>query len=310
MKLTICPLAGNEAIARSLARKLSSPLARLEHRRFPDGESYVRLRSRVAGRAVVIVCTLEHPDEKLVPLIFAAETARAYGATSVSLVSPYLAYLRQDKIFKPGEGVTSAYFAKALSQWVDCIVTVDPHLHRTASLSQIYDIPTVIVPAAPSISAWIRKNVKNPVIVGPDSESEQWVASIAREVVAPHVVLKKIRRGDRDVEVTGIPLERWQDRNPIVMDDIVSTAITMAKTVELIRRRNANPPICVAVHGIFAADAYATLRAAGAAAVITCNTIPHETNRIDISASLAEGIRRQIAQATPVFRVTRQGKKG
>jgi len=133
---------------------------------------------------------------------------------------------RQDRRFQPGEAVTSTYFAKILSSQIDWMVTVDPHLHRRSSLAEIYSIPTQVMHAAPLISDWIRNEVKKPLLIGPDSESEQWVAAVARDAVAPHLVLQKVRHGDRDVEISVPEVARWRDHIPVLVDDIVSTGRT------------------------------------------------------------------------------------
>ena len=110
--------------------------------------------------------------------------------------------MRQDRRFKPGEAITSRQTAELLSNAFDWLVTVDPHLHRYGSLSEIYRIPTHVVHATPLISKWIREHVANPLIIGPDSESEQWVSAVANDAGSPYSVLEKVRRGDRDVEIS------------------------------------------------------------------------------------------------------------
>ena len=180
---------GNEALAAALAATLNATPGELEVRRFPDGETYLRLHTPVAGRRVILACSLYHPDDMALPLLFAASTARELGAASVGLAAPYLGYMRQDKRFNDGEAVTSALFAKMLSQHIDWLVTVDPHLHRWHSLDQIYPIPSTVVAAAPLLADWIRNNVEAPVLIGPDEESEQWVSAVAAIAGAPHVVL-------------------------------------------------------------------------------------------------------------------------
>ena len=101
------------------------------------------------------------------------------GARRVGLVAPYLPYMRQDHIFHPGEGLTSLYFADLISRHFDWLVTVDPHLHRYPDLSAVYSIPSVHVRASTTFAGWIRDSVVSPAIVGPDSESAQWVEEIA-----------------------------------------------------------------------------------------------------------------------------------
>jgi ribose-phosphate pyrophosphokinase len=299
MQPLLVALQKNENMAVPLADATGAELGHLEIRRFPDGETYVRYDTSPAGRTVVILCSLDRPDDKFLPLLFTAAAARDLGATSVGLVSPYLAYMRQDRRFRPGEAVTSTYFAGILDRHVDWLVTVDPHLHRRSALSEIYAVPAIALHAAPVMAEWIRGAVKQPLIVGPDAESEQWVAAVAQDVGAPHVVLEKIRRGDRDVEVSIPDIARWRDHTPVLVDDIVSTARTMIETVGHVVRAAMRPPVCVAVHGLFAGGAYRELLNAGASRVVTSNTVHHESNGIDVTGLLAGAVRKLVRGAGP-----------
>jgi ribose-phosphate pyrophosphokinase len=291
MRPLLVPLPGNDYLIEGLAKALDADIGRLVIRRFPDGETYLRYETPLSGRSLILLSTFDHPDDKFLPLVFAAATARELQASKVGLVAPYLAYMRQDRRFEPGEAVTSTYFANLLSSQIDWMVTVDPHLHRCHSLAEIYSIPTEVMHAAALISDWIRDEVTMPLLIGPDSESEQWVAGVARAAGAPYVVLEKVRHGDRDVEVSVPDVARWRDHTPVLVDDIVSTARTMIETIGHLKRQSMQPPTCVAVHGIFAGTASSDLVAAGAGKVITTNTIQHATNAIDVTALLAQGVR-------------------
>lgn len=283
MKTILFALPGNEILARLLAEKLDAETGEATIRRFPDGESYVRILSQVKNKKVVLVCTLHQPDEKLLPLYFLSKNAKDLRAKCTCLVAPYLAYMRQDKVFHPGEGVTSRHFARLVSGFADSLLTVDPHLHRISRLDDIYDIPTKVVHAAEPISKWIKDNVENPVLVGPDSESEQWVSEVAESTGTPFLVLEKIRRGDRDVEVSVPQLDAYRKHTPVLVDDIISTARTMIETVGHLKKAGMKAPVCVGVHAVFSGRAYRDLLASGVAGVTTCNTIPHESNAIDLS---------------------------
>lgn len=293
MRPLLLYLPGNETLSASLAHDLDAELGEVEIRRFPDGESYVRLLSQVSGRECQIVATLDRPDDKMLPLAFLATTARELGAARLTLIAPYLAYMRQDRRFQPGESVTSACFARFLSGWIDRLVTVDPHLHRRSTLEEIYTVPCTTLHAAPLISRWIREEVETPLIVGPDIESEQWVADVAREAGSPWVVLRKERLGDRNVRISVPDLDDWLDRTPVLVDDIISTARTMIETAGHLVRAGLKAPVCVGVHAVLAGSAYADLRAAGAGRIVTCNTIPHESNAIDVSPLLARALREE-----------------
>ena len=179
-------------------------------------------------------------------------------------------------------------------------MTVDPHLHRIDSLDAIYSIPSVAVHSAPAIASWIRAHVERPLLVGPDGESAQWVARVARHAETPHVVLEKVRHGDHDVEVSVPELERWRDHTPVLVDDIVSTAGTMVETIGHLKRSALAAPICIGVHAVLAGDAELLLLEAGAAKIVTTNTIAHDTNRIDVSPSIAHAVERQISSAVNI----------
>ena len=287
----ICALPGNEAFAERLRLELGMGAVELESRRFPDGESYLRFRQDLKGRDVALVCTLNDPDSKTLALLFAARTARELGASRVGLVAPYLGYMRQDRRFHDGEAVTSVHFAALLSQAFDWLATVDPHLHRRGSLSEIYSIPSKVVAAAPAMAQWIKMNVQKPLIVGPDSESEQWAADVARACDAPHAVMSKTRLGDRRVDIEAPPLSQWKDRTPVLLDDIISSARTMALAARKIQQAGLEAPVCVGVHGVFSSDALGALREAGVRQVVTTNTIAHEMNGIDVSALVASAVK-------------------
>jgi ribose-phosphate pyrophosphokinase len=284
-------LADGEPHAVRLIERLGAERGVAEIRRFPDGEIYVRIDSPVAGRDVVLVTSLDHPGDKFLDLAFLSATARDLGAARVGLVAPYLSFMRQDSRFRPGEGVTSVYFGGMLSRAVDWLVTVDPHLHRFASLEAVYTIPTTIARAAGAIAAWIRSEVPKAVIVGPDAESEQWVAAVAGLCDAPFVVLEKTRHGDRDVEVSTPSLEAWPDRTPVLVDDIISTARTMVEATGQIRRAGGAAPVCIGIHAVFANGAQHALVRAGAARVVTCNTIDHPTNQICVADAIADAVK-------------------
>lgn len=289
MKPLVFALPGNEAFAARLVATLGADDGRIALRRFPDQESYLRVETPVAGREAVIVCTLDRPDGKLLPLVFLADALHELGARRVLLAAPYLAYMRQDRRFQPGEAVTSASFARLLSNACDGLATVDPHLHRRSCLGEIYSVPTRVAHAASSVAGWIAAHVEAPLLVGPDEESAQWVSAVAEAAGAPYTVLEKVRRGDREVQVSVPQVESHRGRTPVLVDDIVSTGRTMIETARHLQRLGLRRPVCVGVHAVFAEGAWEALRDA-AAAVATCNTVLHPTNAIDTSDLVAEAL--------------------
>jgi ribose-phosphate pyrophosphokinase len=282
MRGVVLSLPGNEALAARLGAGLGLEVSAIRLHRFPDGETRVRIAQLVSGKQVVLAATLDRPDAKLLPLLFTAATARDLGAASVGLVAPYLAYLRQDRRFEPGEGLSARYFARLLSGVVDWLVTVDPHLHRIAKLEELYSIPVEVVHTAPRLAAWVRAHIQHPMIIGPDAESAQWVSALAERTDAPHAVLSKRRLGPRTVDIRLPDLSACLGHHPVLVDDIISSGATMAEAIRLLKQAGWPPPACVAVHGVFADGSYQRLKNAGAAAIVTCNTITHPSNQIDV----------------------------
>lgn len=302
MKPVVFSMPYSRVLGDRLAALLGADTGEIDTRHFPDGDSYVRIvknSAHVNGRQTIIVATLDRPDEKILPVWFLADTLRELGAARVGLVCPYLPYMRQDRRFKDGEAVTSVSFARMMSRHLGWMVTVDPHLHRHKNLSAIYSIPTEVVHAAPLISEWIRTNIDSPVVIGPDEESEQWVASVARAAGAPYIVQRKVRSGDRSVRIEMPETRDYAANTPVVVDDIISTAHTMIETVNELRRRALRAPACIGIHGIFADNAFAELAHAGAATIVTCNTVNHESNRVDISSGLLPAIQQMTSGAVP-----------
>ncbi|HEU5133504.1 MAG TPA: ribose-phosphate diphosphokinase [Steroidobacteraceae bacterium] len=285
-------------IGRSLARAIGAEHHDVEIHRFPDGETRVRLPVECAGKCVILVCGGHHPNTSALPLFFAAHAARAMGASRIGLVAPYLAYMRQDTAFHAGDAVSARAYGQFLSRCFDWIVTVDPHLHRIRSLDEIFSIPAVNMSSMPAMSDWIAANVKDPVIIGPDSESTQWASSVAQSMGVPWTVLHKIRTGDRQVSVSLPDPGLLRDRSPVIIDDIVSSGRTLVEAANGLRSLTSRPVTCVVVHALLAPEAEAAIKAAGVGRFVSTNTVAHASNAIDVVPLLAERIRALLPHAS------------
>ncbi len=271
-----------------LQEKLNVEEGRFILHSFPDGESYLRIESDVMGREVLINATLFHPNSWILDLLFLTDTLRTLGAKRIRLIAPYLSYMRQDKVFQDGEALTSKTFSHLLSAYFDALVTVDPHLHRYHCLSEIYTIPTTVLQAAPLISKWIHENVENPFLVGPDEESCQWVQEVAGDL--SFIVLQKERNFQGHVTITWPSFDGAEGKTPVFVDDIISSGGTMLLAVEQAKALGLKPPVIVSIHPIFANDSYEKLQAAGVLKIVTCNSIPHPSNGIDLAPLIASAL--------------------
>ncbi len=293
----VVALPGGEQLAAQLAAALDCELTGLVVHTFPDRETLVRLDATVKGRCVILAGSLNDPDTKTLPLLFAADAARELGALQVGLVAPYLAYMRQDRRFHRGEAVTSRSYARLLSSALDFLVTVDPHLHRWHSLDELYAIRTYAVESAGAIASWVAEHVDHPLIVGPDEESAQWVERVANLADAGWTVMGKTRTGDRDVAVNldAKGLGRYQ--TPVLLDDIVSSGATLVAAAAALERAGLRKPVCIAVHALFAADAQRQLEGARIERMVTTDSVPHATNAIRLAPQLAAAVRLAIGSS-------------
>lgn len=294
MTVVVLALPGAESLAAALAPQLGAVSGEVEFRRFPDGESYYRIASPVKDCDVVVVAALRDPDALALGLAFLADTAREIGGRRIGLVAPYLPYMRQDARFRDGEAITSRTFARFVSQAYDWLVTVDPHLHRYPTLDVVYTIPSTVVPSAPAVARWVCANLERPVVIGPDSESEQWAGEVARLAGCPSQVLAKTRLGDRHVEVSLPEPGLAEGRQPVLLDDIISSGHTMAEAVRHVCSAFGTAPICIGVHALFAPQARELLLAAGASQVLTCNTVPDASNAVDVLPDIAAAVRARL----------------
>ena len=280
----------HDGLGAALAARLGWPRVDHELRPFPDGESYIRILADVAGTEVTVLADLARPNAHVLELLLVAATLRAQGARRVALVAPYLPYMRQDCAFRPGESVSSRHFAALLDAHFDGLLTVDAHLHRYAALDELYAMPARNLTAAGLLAAWVRAQVAAPLLAGPDSESAQWVSEAARALDCPWLVLEKDRSGDRSVRVQGRIDPAYRGRTPVLLDDMISTGRTLVEGCRLLAQAGMRAPLVLAVHGIFAGDAYEALLAAGAARIVTTNSIPHASNAIDLAPLLAQAL--------------------
>lgn len=277
--------------ARSLAEELGVEYNEVFVHRFPDEESFVRLPDKL-DEHVVFCRSLNQPNDKLIELILAAECARQHGAKRLTLVAPYLCYMRQDIENHPGEAVSQRIIGKMLADYFDDIITVDPHLHRISTLQEAIPLENAISLCAQAPMAdFLKQQPDNGMLFGPDGESEQWVADLAERIGFEYAIARKVRHGDKVVDIE-IPDRDYGQRNIYIVDDIISTGHTVAKAAELLLDRGAKLIDAVVTHALFSPGAEQLLADAGIRRLWSSDSITHPTNRIALAGLLADAVRK------------------
>ncbi|WP_104201650.1 ribose-phosphate diphosphokinase [Billgrantia saliphila] len=261
--------------------------------RFPDKELCLRLpfgEDVDLPDPLVIYRSLDHPNEKLVELMLLARHARQRGVRRLILVAPYLAYMRQDIAFHPGELVSQRLVGGFLSELFDAVLTVDPHLHRIERLDQAIPLQhALVLSGAPRLAELIAEKRPEALLLGPDSESAQWVESAARVSGLDHGVCTKTRRGDRQVDIT-LPDIDVYGRRIVLMDDIASSGHTLAEAARRVVAAGAVSVDVAVTHALFAGDALEVIRRAGVGEVWSTDCIVHASNAVGMAPALADAL--------------------
>ena len=276
--------------AQRLASALNAQLQEVYVHQFPDGESLLRLPESLPEH--VLICrSLNQPNDKLIELLLCAKTARQLGAKQLTLVAPYLCYMRQDIANQPGEAVSQQIIGQMLAELFDNVITVDPHLHRISRLNQAIPIENALsLTATDEIGRFLQQKFDHAVLLGPDSESEQWVAAIAKKIGFDYAVAEKKRLGDTQVQMTLADYD-YQNKVVVIIDDMASTGRTLAKATGLLLAAGAGQVYAAITHPLFCADAEAHIMQAGVQDIWSTDSISHPSACIYLDKLLAQAVK-------------------
>jgi ribose-phosphate pyrophosphokinase len=295
-KLAIQALPSSLAGAKRLAAALNVPVDEIALHRFPDGEIAVTVAP--AASTTIIYASLDHPNDKLIAILLAAEALRRGGARRLVLLAPYLCYMRQDAAFHPGEAISQRAIGRLLAATVDRVITVDAHLHRTPDIREVFaGIEADNLSAAPAIAMALRDASLDPatVIVGPDAESRPWVSDLASRLGAAHAVAQKTRLGDRSVDIALPGPESVAGRPGLLVDDIVSSGGTLVAAARALQAAGASAIDAIITHALFPPEMTAAFLAAGVRSVRSTCSVPHPTNAISLDEVLVPALRRELS---------------
>ncbi len=245
---------GNDKFSQRVARKMGSEHVRLETKRFPDGEYYMKITQpeRLKGEKVIFVSRGRTPDlsqdRLLSKSLLVLYKLQEIGAKKVGLFLPFMPYSRQDKEFIPGEIVSVKIFRQVLENKCDLIVSVTNHDKREEGWvdSKFYNVDGT----ASAIAFLKSKGFANPVVAAPDMTSKGNVARIAEAIGGSVLAVRKERdRKTGEIRMAG-ELPDLSGKDLIIFDDIASTGNTMLEAIRLGRKAKASRIVCIVIHAL------------------------------------------------------------
>jgi ribose-phosphate pyrophosphokinase len=283
-----------EHLAIELSQLMGLELVSVEIKKFPDGETYVRILGDVSGRDVVYINSLQRsPNESLIETLLTLDALRDLGATRLIAVIPYMSYARQDSRFNPGEAISVQTIAKLFkSMRLDHLVTVDMHLHRITDPSSLFGANFHNITGVRELAKYIKRNhsVENTVVIGPDEEAEQWAKIMAEDLGGlEYGVLKKTRITAEKVVVVAEGLN-VQGKNVIIVDDIISTGGTIVEAVNTLRNLGAREIYVTTVHPLLIGNAYAKLLRLNLRDLVGTNSVLSPISKVSIAPAIGEKI--------------------
>lgn len=290
MTAAIYTFPGYQTQGKQLANSLNLPCFDIKVHHFPDKESLVTLPAQ-KNEHVIFYLSLDYPNNKLIELLLAAKTARQQGVKRLSLVAPYLCYMRQDKSFQSEEAISQQIIGQWLSELFDDLITVDPHLHRVHSLDKVIpDTNNITLTAAPLLGEFVKSLKKEVLLMGPDEESMQWVKQVAAVCNTSYSVATKIRHSDTHVSIQ-LPDMNFKNQHIILVDDVLSSGNTVAQTAIQLYTADAMQVDVLVTHALFSKTAMDTLKKASIKNIYSSDSITHETNCISLNNLLEKNIK-------------------
>ena len=277
----------NSPLAKKISLDLHAEYKNIELRIFADGESKIRLDNMAKKNCIIIHSTYPPTDQHLMQIFMIMYKCKEDGAKDICVVSPYLAYTRQDKVFVDGEIITINLVGKILAcLGITKLVTIDSH--KPDALN--YSFATIDLTAIPSLSSYVKHNLtmNNPIVISPDEGGIERAKKFAGLINANSLSLVKTRdRFTGDVSISLLDQGPLKNCDALIVDDMISTGASIMKTIELLKKYHIGNVYAICTHALLLDDAKQKLLNAGIKEVISTNSIPNEFAKVDLSSVIS-----------------------
>ena len=289
-ELSVISGKSSENLAKELSKKIKANFVKSEIRVFADGESKITLIGKLSKKKSIVVQSIYPPvDTNLVQALSLITKAKE-NSSEVTAVIPYMGYARQDREFLPGEIVTMNVLGKLFkSAGASKIIIVD--IHSLIGL-KYFTIKTKNVTAVPDLAEYFKKlSLKNPLVVSPDQGGLERAKEFAKEFNSDYIALEKTRdRKTGKVKIKTKKLAEVENRDLILVDDMISTGGSIIKATQFLKKQKCKRIYVACTHALLMNDAEKKIKKAGVTSIISTNTIPGKTSKVDISKTIAKAI--------------------
>jgi ribose-phosphate pyrophosphokinase len=270
-------------LASRLAKELGVGLAKVDIKRFPDGEASLRVHDDREREDVVIVQSTV-TDEDIVELLLLQDAVQEYRVRSLITAVPYFGYARQDKLFNKGEPISSRAIIQAIQRNTDTVLLVDVH---NLMILTYFDIPVENISGMLQIAEHL-KDAGAEMILSPDEGSVSRARIVAQQIGCSVDYLEKTRIDGETVKITTKVLDVYRKRVAIV-DDIIATGGTIYEAAKQLKDQGAKEVVAACTHGLYAAGALEKLEKV-CDTIISSDTIENETAAVSVAPELSKAI--------------------
>lgn len=286
---TVIGGSASKNIAKKLANAINGKYVDSRQKIFPDGERKITISEKPKGKTIIVQSTYPPVDSNLIEAISLISKAKQTSLQIIAVI-PYLCYMRQDIEFLPGEVVTSSLVAKLLEDaGVTKIITFD--IHSKLAINY-FNIPIKNLTAVPKIARYFKKlRTKNPIVVSPDLFWSDKAQEFAKILGTDSIALNKQRdRKTGKLEILESNKMDLSGRDIILFDDMISSGGSMVKAAEYVKAQNCGQIFAACIHPLLVGNAQKKMKRAGISKIVSTNTIPNKTNKIDISDILGRSL--------------------
>lgn len=291
----------SQKLAANVAKELDDVFVRVETKKFPDGEKYLRVHGNVEEEVTIIQSTGFPQDEALVELLFLIKNLKDLGAKKLKVIVPFMGYARQERRFNDGEAVSAKIVAELIEMaGADEFASIN--LHEDC-VRKFFNIPAYNLSAMPAIAEYVSRIANDPIIIAPDKGALGFAEEISEILGCNCTYLKKVRLGPDKVETTIADIDESEDngskvkissvkgKEAIIIDDIIATGGTIVNAINILKEHGAVSVNVCCVHPTLVNDAVSKIFAAGAKDLAGTDTLKSDVSCISMAKTIANYLR-------------------